>query len=207
MISLINYYKEKNIVDFEGFSQEITKQVHFLKNIVNNENIFNVMEIGFNAGHSADLFLSSNKNINLVSFDLGDHSYVKIGKEYIDKKFPNRHKLILGDSLITVPEYIKKNNNKFDIIFIDGGHEYKNAKGDLLNCKMLAHEKTIVIMDDTVKKKRRWDDTVKRNRYAIKHWNKGPNKAWMEGIRDNIIKELGSHDYEIGRGDSWGIYL
>tara|TARA_A100001015_G_scaffold294076_1_gene371435 strand:- start:10385 stop:10522 length:138 start_codon:yes stop_codon:yes gene_type:complete len=32
------------------------------------------MEIGFNEGHSAETFLSTNKNIKLVSFDIEEHN-------------------------------------------------------------------------------------------------------------------------------------
>jgi len=153
------------------------------------------MEIGFNAGHSAELFLSSNKNINLVSFDIGMHGYVKLGKQFIDKTYPDRHTLIIGNSLDTVPEYFKKNNKKFDLIFIDGGHEYNVAKGDILNCKNLAHDKTTVIMDDTMNKS-----------YLMMDWNIGPNNAWKEAKEWNIVKEIGTDDFSLGRGHSWGYY-
>ena len=72
---------------------------------------------------------------NVVSFDLGIHSYVGKGKQFLDKKYPNRHKLIIGDSLLTIPLYTSKFHKKFDLIFIDGGHDYNIAKGDLINCK------------------------------------------------------------------------
>tara|TARA_Y100000389_G_scaffold44671_1_gene39368 strand:- start:3830 stop:4423 length:594 start_codon:yes stop_codon:yes gene_type:complete len=195
MINLVDFYKEKNITNFEGYSQQVKGQVEFLRNIVNDESINNVMEIGFNAGHSAELFLSSNKNINLVSFDIGEHKYVNLGKEFIDKTYPNRHTLIIGNSLSTVPEYFKKENKKFDLIFIDGDHNYNVAKGDILNCKNLAHDKTIVVIDDTI-----------NNNNWLQGWNIGPNRAWKEAKDSNMIKEIGTIDFKRGRGQSWGYY-
>ena len=195
MSNLVDFYKELNIIHCEGYSQQCNEESIFLKNIVNNKSINTVMEIGFNAGHSAELFLSSNKNINLVSFDIGIHEYVNIGKKFIDRTYPGRHTLIIGNSLDTVPKYIKQENKKFDIIFIDGGHDYNVAKSDLFNCKKLAHNKTIVILDDTM-----------NNNKWIHSWNKGPNRAWKEAKEMNIIKEIDSIDFSKTHGLSWGYY-
>ena len=196
MSNLSDFYRQQNITNFEGYSQQVKGQTDFLRNIVNDESIKNVMEIGFNAGHSAELFLSSNKNINLVSFDIGIHGYVNLGKQFIDKTYPDRHTLIIGNSLETVPEYFKKNNKKFDLIFIDGGHDYNVAKGDIINCKNLAHDKTKVIMDDTM-----------NNNNWIVSWNIGPNRSWKEAKELNIVKEVGTDDFSRGRGHSWGYYI
>jgi len=76
-------------------------------------------------------------------------------------KYPNRHKLIIGDSTKSVPEYIKNNNDiKFDIIYIDGGHEYNIAKQDLINCHKLAHKNTLVILDDVIRN----EDNIKHGK-------------------------------------------
>ena len=195
MYKLKEWFQSKDIQITEGYSQLCEKKTNFLKNIVQDKSIKNVMEIGFNGGHSAEIFLSANTDIKLTSFDLGHHSYVSTGKQYIDNTFPNRHTLILGNSLNTVPKYLENNNTTFDIIFIDGGHDYHIAKGDLLNCKKFAHSKTIVIMDDT----------VNNNKWIMK-WNLGPNRAWKELKNDKEITEIGYEDCSPGRGYSWGYY-
>ena len=152
-----------------------------------------IMEIGFNAGHSAEAFLKYNTDVHVTSFDIGTHSYLAQGKAYIDERFPGRHELVLGDSVTTVPEY---SGEPFDVIFIDGGHKYSIVRADLLNSKRLAHPQTIVIIDDTVQTPE-W----------IQHYNKGPNQAWKEVLDEKIIVELGIKDYEKGRGMSWGKYV
>lgn len=192
--SLNDYLETYKLSVEEGYSQQIGDQVKFLTDIVNRPDTLMVMEIGFNAGHSAELFLKTNPDIKLVSFDIGIHDYVCIGKEYIDHMYPNRHTLIIGDSTKTVPEYIESHPNvKFDIIFIDGGHSYEVAKADILNCAKLAHNETIVILDDTI-----------NTQYWMEWYNEGPTKAWNE--LDNILEKHGSCDYKKGRGQSWGKY-
>jgi predicted O-methyltransferase YrrM len=195
-MSLNDYLNLHNISGFEGNCDNIPQQQYTLKRLISDFNIKNILEIGFNAGHSADLFLSNSLS-NVTSFDINDHNSVKCGKEYIDKKFPSRHTLIIGDSTKTIPEYIINNNSKtFDLIFIDGGHTYEIAMADLLNCKKLAHKDTIVIMDDTV-----FDLS------ASASWTIGPSKVWGESIINKTINHIDKEFYCIGRGMSWGKYI
>ena len=110
-MSITSFLNSKGIDSIEGYSQQVPHQVEDLINLTNKPNI-NVMEIGFNAGHSAEVFLQNNKDLTLTSFDLGEYSYVKPAKEYIDSTYPNRHNLFIGDSRITIPTYLK-NNKEF----------------------------------------------------------------------------------------------
>lgn len=105
---------------FEGYSQQIPNQIKDLVELSRKPDI-HVMEIGFNAGHSAEIFLNTNRTLSLTSFDLGQHKYVSVAKGYIDGMYPKRHTLFLGNSTETVPKYIHANPGKtFDLIFIDG---------------------------------------------------------------------------------------
>jgi len=206
-MSLQEYLNNIDAHVTEGYSQQVSGQIEDLNDIIDyvcskniNNKYINVMEIGFNAGHSAEIFLKSNDKILLTSFDIGTHDYLKNGKEYIDIRYPNRHKLILGDSTISIPNFINKNINnipKFDIIFIDGGHEYEIAKSDLENCFYLAHKDTIVIIDDTI-----FTDKP----YWMCSFNVGPTRAWSEFLEKDRIIEFNRKNYEPARGMSWGKY-
>ena len=197
-LTLDSFLTKKGFVSIEGNISSCQGKINDLNgliNLINKPNI-NVMEIGFNAGHSAESFLR-NKNVTLTSFDIGSHIYLLTAKEYIDLTFPNRHTLILGDSIKTIPDFINNNKTiKFDLIFIDGGHTYECASNDLKNCFHLAHKDTIVVIDDTMYTKE-WE-----KEYSIE-----PTQAWLNQIQENKIIEINKKDYCEGYGMSWGKYV
>ena len=132
-------------------------------------------EIGFNAGFSTQVFLTANPKARVVSFDLVEHGYTKVAKEILDKKFPGRHTLIAGDSTKTVPEFGRQNPDvRFDLFFIDGGHDYEVAKADIMNVMPLCTADTAVIIDDLTP----W----------LK-WGEGPARAWNEAIADGLVRQ------------------
>lgn len=193
-MSLTTYLSNAGFTSFEGNSQEIAEQIKDLISITSKPNI-NVMEIGFNAGHSAEILLQNNKTLTLTSFDIGAHDYVSTAKKYIDDVYPGRHKLIIGNSVESVPQFIREFPGvKFDVIFIDGCHEYSIAKADLENCVNLAHSNTIVIMDDTIMT------------HSLVEWTIGPTTVWREFLMNHKIINIKCADYQPERGMSWGKY-
>ena len=192
--ALDGFLQQRGFKEVEGHSGGTEKQKERLQRLC--QKAKTILEIGFNAGHSSFLFLSSSQS-QVISFDLNAHPYVSFAKKYIDQHFPKRHELILGNSLQTIPLYIYKNKGKtFDLIFIDGGHEEKVAKLDLQNCRKLAHPNTIVVMDDVVSQA-----------HLHKHYTLGPTKAWEEAVQQKWLRTLGQENYGIGRGMIWGQYL
>ena len=105
----------------------------------------NILEIGLNGGHSMAIFLLSNPRLEVLSFDICEHMYVKDIANYFKNKY--NFKFIEGNSLYTVKEY--DNNTKYDVIHIDGGHGEDCVRNDLINCKKFAHKNTLMIFDDT----------------------------------------------------------
>jgi hypothetical protein len=110
----------------------------------------NILEIGFNAGHSALLFLMSNPKCNITVFDIAHHPYTKPCYEYLDSCFPNRLKAHWGNSRDTLPRFIADNNGEvlMDLIHVDGSHQEDDVIHDVNACRLLRHANTWVIFDD-----------------------------------------------------------
>jgi len=134
-----------------------------------------IVEIGFNTGHSSYLFLSSLPDVRVLSFDLGEGEIVDVAKRLIDQRFPSRHELIRGDSRQTVPAFADANPGRhFDLIFIDGGHEYDVASSDIANCENLGGPQSFAIIDDI-------------NPWS---WGVGPTNAWRDAIATDLVDPL-----------------
>ena len=181
----------------EGGSYQINAQVARLRELVAKSSPKSIMEIGFNAGHSALLFLENTPpETKVVSFDLGEYAYVFAAKRYIDSVFPGRHTLVTGDSTFTIPNYEdhvahRMNNpvtappHKFDLIFIDGGHQDDIPLKDIINSRRLARSnETIVAIDD-----------ICRVPARHAHYTVEPTKAWEQMVDAGFIHEDGFDDY------------
>jgi predicted O-methyltransferase YrrM len=192
-MNLSEYLEMHNIRGYEGHSQQIGEQMELLNELALNAE--SIMEIGFNVGHSAEIFLSTHSSRKVVSFDIGYQKGYYVGKGFLDLTYPYRHTLIIGDSKKTVPEFTEKTKEKFDLIFVDGGHEYETSYKDLMNCRELAHKDTVVIVDDTVFTKEHEQE------YTI-----GPTQVWLDLTKEGIIHEVGRIEFQAGRGMSWGYY-
>jgi predicted O-methyltransferase YrrM len=131
-----------------------------------------VGEIGFNVGFSSYAFLSADSETRVFSFDISKRASLRAAKRLIDKRFPTRHTLIYGDSRKTVPEFKSRNPAlHFDLVFIDGSHEYEVVKADIVNMKPLCTENTVVVLDD------------------FAPWSVGPTQAWTEAIQEGIVRQ------------------
>jgi predicted O-methyltransferase YrrM len=142
-----------------------------------------VLQIGFNAGHSACAFLEADPDVEVVSVDIGNHSYSLRANQFIAQRFPGRHQLLMGDSREVLPWLTQHGFGPFDLIFIDGGHALEIAEADLSNTRKLATlGHTVVIMDDMV---------------AGVAWGDGPMEAWANARDAGDVAEesfFSSHD-------------
>jgi predicted O-methyltransferase YrrM len=152
------------------------EQLAFLGALAADDDVQQIVEIGFNAGFSSYAFLSANPRAHVTSFDLAEHEYVSMSKEHIDYEFPGRHTLIAGDSRQAIPQFADSEHRTFDLIFIDGGHTYDVASADISNMKRLAHESTVLVFDDLL---------------PHKPWGEGPIRAWSDAIDNATVVQTG----------------
>ena len=151
------------------------EELHYLASTAQKTGASLIGEIGFNAGFSTQVFLTANPEAKVVSFDLVEHGYTKVAKEIVDKRFPGRHTLIAGESIKTVPEFSRQNPDvRFDLFFIDGGHDYEVAKADIANTKALCTAQTAVVIDELTP----WLER-----------GEGPTRAWTEAIDQGVVRQ------------------
>lgn len=147
----------------------------------------NIIEIGFNAGHSCLLFLISNPENKIDCFDICEHSYTELCFEYLSECFPGRLTLHKGNSVSMLPLFRKENPYKvYDIVHIDGSHELNDANCDFFNTLSMTKKESILIFGDVY---------IPQMKYL-----------WDGYVRDGHIQEI----YSLPVGtyqDSIGVYL
>jgi predicted O-methyltransferase YrrM len=145
-----NNYLEGNIYTFDGKNSGDFMHIK-MKNIFNIAQLCDkaVLEIGFNAGNSALLFLTANPKIKFYAVDIVLHSYVKKCVDYLNSVFDNRIILLEGSSLDVLPKLERNLGDEISLYHIDGWHVLEGIQADLKNCFELSKDGAFIITDDT----------------------------------------------------------
>jgi len=88
----------------------------------------NLMEIGFNAGHSSSFLLELFEDINVHSYDIALYDITHNNSKLVKEKYKERFEFFLKDSLTIKPNEIPSD---YDILFVDGNHKPKWVSNDL----------------------------------------------------------------------------
>jgi predicted O-methyltransferase YrrM len=196
LTNLESYYKDNNIKIIEGYSSESNEQKKFLESY--KDSFKSILEIGFNAGHSSEIFLCNNKDVQLTSIDLGYWYYTKFGVRFLSRKFKNQIKIIYKDSIDAISDFSSiKENTFFDLIYVDGNHDYQYAMADMLNCKKFANSNSLVMLDDVV---------LSDDYRSVA--NSGPTRVWKELVNSGYIFEIKCYHFkDVNRGVAVGKYI
>lgn len=176
-IKLLKLKKRSN----EGYLMQVIQQFEDLIEFCNANNFNNVLEIGYLHGSSALMFLM-NTTGTVTSIDYIEN---KESETYLQNMFPNKFNMLHGHS----SDVLQTLDTEYDLIYIDGGHEYKTVKKDLELCKFLSGEKTYIIMNDV----------VLDPEYSM-FWNDGPTRVFKEIINQNDELSYIHKLYHKGRG-------
>lgn len=106
-----------------------------------------LLEIGFNAGHSALLALAADPGLRYCGIDVATHAYTRPCFEVLRRRFGERVELREGDSRVVLPR-LREAGRRFALFHIDGGHGLDNAQADLRHVLALARPGQVLLMDD-----------------------------------------------------------
>jgi len=127
-----------------------TKKTRFMYDVLRRSfpDARTVCELGFNAGHSALLFLETLPQARIYSFDLCDQLWTLRNADYLAALYPDRFELIMGDSAETVPAFASR-GIQCDVVFIDGSKDALHRRNDMtLFRQQLASGNALVFLDE-----------------------------------------------------------
>lgn len=201
---------KKDVFKGMGHSFESDMETRALRRAANYVGVKHICEIGFNAGHSAIIFLASNPMATLTSFDLGSLTWSKAMVQHVKGLFPGRFTYIQGNSFNTVPAYgqrLQAHQEKHcDLFFVDGDHSYEAAKKDFHHALQVLSDVGYLMADDhtyhfpgVIKA---WNELLSSSKIEEHHCEdtpakfRGVQKGWcvgrkvMEGIRKPTPRDI-----------------
>lgn len=137
----------------QGHSGQVTSQVSQMRKMIlaAEPPPKVVCESGFNAGHSAVIWLEGT-SVHLHSFDLGVEPYSKSSQAFIHRMYPGRMTYHRGDSSKTMRLFAdaveRGTAPKCDFVFIDGNHARRGPWLDLQYAFLASRDGAVVIADD-----------------------------------------------------------
>ncbi len=93
-----------------------------------------LLEVGFNAGHSALLALEANPRLSYIGIDIAFPKYTRPCADYMKSVYGERFDLLYGSSLDLLPKFADDPRAwHVDLVHIDGAHTERIANADMQN--------------------------------------------------------------------------
>ena len=174
------YFEKKYKFSYKDW---FSTNMEIWKKFVNKINNINYLEIGSFEGRST-AFISESKNINsITAVDTWEGSIEQNKSVLFKKVFKNfknnirtMNKKKINYFKTTSDLFFKNNIKTFNLIYIDGYHEYSQVKKDFINSFNCLEKNGYIILDDF-------------NWFFYKDINKNPMKAILE-FYDKYKKDL-----------------
>lgn len=107
-----------------------------------------LVEVGFNAGHSALLALTANPSLIYLGIDIGRHAYTMPCFHYLRSVFGDRIQLRLGRSDETLRGTLRDRGMRWRRVHVDGSHLIGDAYADLRLAADLTGAGGLILLDD-----------------------------------------------------------
>ena len=147
------------IETIEGHSGQLVDERKLYVALARLPFVKHICEIGFNAGHSASLWLLANPTAKVTMFDIWTHEYAEKGEMLLRGGLPEgfglknvdaRLNIIKGSSHDTLKTYAATHPKSCDIVSVDGDHSYDGAIQDMLDVlPLMRNEESVLLLDDT----------------------------------------------------------
>lgn len=142
---MIEYQHLANFSSKEGYWHKRDIFGPVVKDILARIKPKTMLEIGFNIGYSASMWLEfdPSQKLKLTSVDIGIHKDTVKAAEAVKNLHSDRFEFILSDSKKVKPQLEGK---LFDVAFVDGDHSASGVSNDIQMCLDL--KIPYLIMDD-----------------------------------------------------------
>jgi hypothetical protein len=107
-----------------------------------------LVEVGFNAGHSALLALTANPSLTYLAIDIGRHAYTLPCFDYLHSIFGNRVQLRIGRSDEVLRGMVRDSDMRWRRVHVDGSHLISDAYSDLRLAAELTGVGGLILLDD-----------------------------------------------------------